>query len=140
MSLYRDKLIKLTKNKNFINSQNYVLWKKLVNNTKKWMSITKWKWVYKENLIWFNFRLKIQKIKISKIKWENNILKYQIIWFDLLIILWFSLDYIKNWFQIEFIFIILFLIVFTLPWFINLNKKDNYRFFRDRNYLIIYKK
>ena len=130
----------LLENKNFLNSQSYILSKKLINNTKKWMSITKWKWIYEENLIWFDHRLKIQKILISQIKLENSKLKYQILWFDLLIILWFTFAYIENWFQREFIFIILFLIIFTIPWFINFNTKEDYLFYKDRNSLIIYKK
>ena len=140
MSLYRKNLIKLIKNKNFINSQNYVLSKKLVKNIKKWMDTTSWKWSNKKNIIWFNYRKKIQEIAIVNIKRENKKLQYLILGFDLVIILSFIMDYIENWFQIEFVFIILFLIVFTIPWFINFDSKKGYKFFKNNNKIIIYKK
>ena len=58
------KLYSLIENKNFLNHQNYVLWKILYKKAFLWMwSSSKWK-----NDIWYNKNLRIQKIAVSVIE------------------------------------------------------------------------
>ena len=129
-------LLKAIKNKNFKNSQNYILWKNLVEKIKKSMNITEnWR-----NLIWFSRYKKIQEIEISKINSKNRGLKYMIFWFDIVIFFVFILDSIENWFQMEYLFIFIFLIFFTIPWFYNFNSNNKYSFFKNKNKIIIFKK
>jgi hypothetical protein len=132
-------LRELVKNKNFINSQNYVLWKKIVNRIKSSMNISKNWW----NMIWYDSNKKIQEINIWRLKKENNKLKFFfVIFFILWLFPWFfsyfetgdneSLKWILFW--------LFFMLIFIPPWFISFWKKERFNFYKNYQKIIIYEK
>lgn len=133
-----EEMTKLVKNINFLNNQNYIVTKELLKSTESCMWIIEnWK-----NMIWFDKNLKIQEIKISKIKWKTNKLKIVFaIFFG--IFLWVPLFvWFNEWFWEVYpmlIWTVFFMCIFIPPWFMTFGSSI-YNFYRNRDKIIIFNK
>lgn len=128
-------LLKLVKNKNFLNNQNYVFSKNIIQRSKRAI-ISESSW---ENLIWFDDTKIIQEIKKSNISQEISANNGVILWtlWPSIIFLWMML--INPAFLFAFILWSPMFMVWINEIFKNYTKIDA-KFYENKNKIIILRK
>ena len=134
-----EKIKILIKNKNFCNSQNYVLWKKIKDNFFSSKNIRE----NGKNMIWFSFYKKIQEIDINLLKTKRKNLLFMIFGGVFLFFIVLFYDFFQEWLNKDNFQVLLFWVIFFtffIPfWFLKPWTK-NFLLFRDKNSLIVINK